>query len=96
MKMNMVEALIGTIILMVGFALFWQSYNASVQCNSFTGQISTAISSIFGTTHPQACSNTSIVETASATAAVLGVVLMYAASVGKQQNRIQATYRKLR
>lgn len=89
----MVEALIGAIILTVGFALFWQSYNAAVQCNSFVGQVSTAISSIFGTTRIQACSNTGVIETASATAAVLGVVLMYTASLDKQQNRVQASYR---
>ena len=77
--MNTWEAITGIIILVVGAVLFWQNYNYSTQCNSLGGQISTAITSIFGGSGAQACYNSGIIEVASVIAAVIGAVIIYSA-----------------
>jgi uncharacterized membrane protein len=76
--MNTWEAITGIIILVVSVVLFWQNYNYSTQCNSLGGQISTAITSIFGGTGAQACYNSGIVEVASVITAIIGLVIIYA------------------
>ncbi len=77
--MNTWEAITGIIVLVVGIALFWQSYNTSAVCNSVGGQITTAVTSLFGGTGAQTCYNAVIIEVASAIAAIIGVVIIYAA-----------------
>ncbi len=83
--MNIWEAITGIIILVVSVVLFWQNYNYSTQCNSLGGQISTAITSIFGGNGAQACYNSGVIEVASVIAAIIGIVIIYASMNNKSK-----------
>lgn len=76
---NKWEAATGIILFLLGVALFWQSYNTSVSCNSVGGQISNFFSSIIGGTAVQNCYNASIIEVGSVIVAIIGIVIVYAA-----------------
>jgi small basic protein len=83
--MNTWEAITGIILLIVGLGLLWQSYTTSTNCNSISGRVWTAISSMFGGTNAQACYNASIIEVGSVITAIIGLVIIYAAVKGKRK-----------
>lgn len=75
---NTWEAISGLIILVVGLYVFWHAYNTSVACNSLGGEISTAITSVFGGNGAQICYNAGILEIGGLISAVIGLVILYA------------------
>ncbi len=76
--MNAWETITGILVFLIGIALFWQSYNTSVSCNSIGGQISMFFTSLVGGTGAQMCYNSVIIEVGSVIAAIIGVVVIYA------------------
>ena len=67
--------IVGIILLAVGAVLAWQSYLTVTQCNSQGGTLATAISTFFGGTRAQTCSNAQLLEIGGIAAAVIGLVV---------------------
>jgi hypothetical protein len=83
--MNQWKAISGLVILVVGIALFWNSYNQLAQCNSTGGKIATAIANFFGNSGIQACNNAAVLQVAGIIAAIVGVVILIFASTDKSK-----------
>jgi multisubunit Na+/H+ antiporter MnhG subunit len=84
--MNTWKAITGLVILLVGIALFWNSHNQLLKCDSAGGQIATAISNFFGNNGIPACNNASIFEVVGIIAAILGVIILFLAALGKAKS----------
>ena len=84
--MNTWEAITGFVILLVGVAVFWQSSNSLVQCNSIGGRISSAITSLLGGTGVQACYNSGLLQLGSVITAILGAIIIIAAVSSKSES----------
>jgi hypothetical protein len=83
--MNTWEAITGLVILAVGVALFWNSYNQLVKCNSAAGQIVTAISTFFRGTGIPACDNASVLEVVGVIAVIAGAIILFVAASKKSK-----------
>lgn len=75
--MNKLKVIAGLVLLVVGVALFMNSYNQLAQCNSTIGQLLTNISNVFGGSGVSTCNNASILEVVGAVAAVVGIVILF-------------------
>ena len=84
--MNTWKAIAGIVILVVGVALFVDSYNQLVQCNSAGGTIVTAISTFFGGQRAQTCSDAQSFEIGGIVAAAIGLVVTLFAVYGRGKN----------
>lgn len=83
--MNTWKAIAGLVILVVGVALFWNSYNQLIRCNSAAGQVITAISNFFGGSGIPACNNASVLEVVGAIAAIVGAIILFMAAGSKSK-----------
>jgi hypothetical protein len=81
--MNTWKAIAGLVILLVGIALVWNSYNQLARCNSTGGKILTAISNFFGNNGIQSCNNAGVLEVVGIVAAAAGLVVLLLAANGK-------------
>lgn len=81
--MNTWEAIVGLIILVVGVALFINSYNQLLKCNSTGGQIATAISNFFKGTGIPVCNNASLLEIVGVIAAIVGAIILFVGANSK-------------
>lgn len=85
--MNAWEVVTGIILLAIGIAVFWQSYNTIAQCGSVLGKIWTALTSIFGGTAAQSCYNAQLAEIGGGIVALIGLGVAYMGATGKKAKR---------
>lgn len=78
--MNTWKIITGIIILVVGVGVFWQNYRTVSSCNSLTGKVSTAVTSLFGGNGAQSCYNAGIAEVAGLIVAIIGLVVLFSAA----------------
>jgi hypothetical protein len=84
-KMNPWKAITGLILLVAGIALFWNSYNQLLRCNSTGGQIATGISKFFGGNGIPACNDATVLQIVGIVAAIAGVVILILAATDKSK-----------
>lgn len=83
--MNTWKAVTGLVILLVGVALFWNSYNQLAKCNTTGAKIVTAISNFFGGNGIQACNNASVLQVVGIIAAIVGAIVLLLAFSGNSK-----------
>jgi len=71
------KTLTGIILIVIGIAVAWQAYTTVSQCSSIVGQITTAITSVFGGTGAQACYNAQIAEVAGIIIVLIGLAVIF-------------------
>lgn len=77
--MNQWKAITGIILLIVGVAVFFQSYKTVTGCNTVVGKLSTFFTSIFGGNGAQACYDAQLDAVGAAIVAIIGLVIIYLA-----------------
>ncbi len=78
--MNTWKVITGIIILVIGIGVFWQNYRTVAGCNSLTGKVSTALTSLFGGNGAQSCYDAGIAEVAGIIVAIIGLVVLFSAT----------------
>ncbi len=78
--MNTWKVITGIIILVIGIGVFWQNYRTVSSCHSLTGEVSTALTSLFGGNGAQSCYDAGIAEVAGIIVAIIGLVILFSAS----------------
>ena len=82
--MNTWQVIAGLVILVVGIALFLNSYNQLVKCNSTAGQIATAVSNFFNGKGIPACNNATLYEIVGAIAGIVGAIILFVGATSKK------------